>query len=148
MRGEVKVARHSPAAGPFGPGTRLYAGDRPVTVQRSRPHGPHLVVKLAGIDDRTAAGALRGADLEVPEADLPPTPEGTYYEFQLIGLAAVTPAGQALGTVSEVLATGANDVYVVRGEGGGEVLVPAIRDVVIGVDLGAGRMVVDLPEGL
>ena len=148
VRGEIKVARHSPAAGPLQPETRLLAGDREVTVERCRPHGGNLVVKLREIDDRTAAEKLRGTQLEVPEADLPPAPEGSYYEFQLVGLSAVSAGGEEIGTVSEVLATGANDVYVIGLPDGGQLLVPAIRDVVLSVDLEAGIMVVDPPKAL
>ena len=148
VKGEVKVARHSRTADPIEPGTRLYLADEQVMVEWSRASGKQLVVKLRGIDDRDAAERLRGSDMEIPESELPPAPEGMYYEFELIGLSAVTPAGDELGTVSEILATGANDVYVIATEDGNQVLVPAIRDVVLRVDTEAGQMVVDPPREL
>jgi len=79
--------------------------------------------------------------------DALPLEEGEYYCHQIEGLHAVTTEGERLGRVTEVLATGANDVYVVRGSQG-ELLLPAVKDVILRVDLEAGVLVVRLPEGL
>ena len=74
-------------------------------------------------------------------------PSGEYYQFQLLGLSVQTKEGNPLGTLSAVLQTGSNDVYVVESEGN-ELLIPAIEEVIIEVDLLNGRLIVDLPEGL
>ena len=76
-----------------------------------------------------------------------PLEQDEYYEYQIIGLAVWTTGGEYLGTVDEVISTGANDVYVVRGEER-EILIPAIEDVVLEINLAQGRMVVELMEGL
>jgi 16S rRNA processing protein RimM len=73
--------------------------------------------------------------------------EDEYYEHQIVGLAVWTAGGGYLGKVDEVMSTGSNDVYVVRGEGQ-EVLIPAIEDVVLEINLAQGRLVVELMEGL
>jgi 16S rRNA processing protein RimM len=97
------------------------------------------VLRLHGIDTREAAEALVGRYLEVEARALPP---GSYYWHQLEGLTVTDPAGGELGTLEEVFRAGENEVYRVVGPAG-ELLVPAIRDVVRRIDLEAGVMVVD-----
>jgi 16S rRNA processing protein RimM len=96
------------------------------------------ILRLEGISDREAAERLAGRYLEAPASPLPPD---TYYWHQLIGVAAVDEAGRELGHVVEVFRAGENEVYRIEGTGG-EVLVPALRDVVRSIDLAAGRIVV------
>jgi 16S rRNA processing protein RimM len=105
-------------------------------------------VSFTTVNDLGAAQALQGAELTIPVAELPVQPGGSYYQFQLIGLAAETPSGEKLGTVARILETGANDVYLIERPDGSELLVPAISDVVKQVDIDAGRLVVDPPPGL
>jgi 16S rRNA processing protein RimM len=105
------------------------------------------VLKLAGIDSATAAEALRHRVLEVPEGELRPLGEGEYYHFQILGLEVRTSAGEVLGRVEQIISTGSNDVFVVRGQRG-EVLIPAVDDVVKSVNLTVGRMEVEAVEGL
>ena len=96
------------------------------------------VLRLDGISDRAAAEQLAGRYLEAPAEPLPP---GTYYWHQLIGLTAVDEAGSELGNVVEVFRAGENEVYRIEGPDG-EILIPALREVVRSIDLPAGRMVV------
>ncbi len=96
------------------------------------------ILRLEGISDRAAAERLVGRYLEAPANPLPP---GTYYWHQLIGLAAFDEAGNELGQVVEVFRAGENEVYRIEGPSG-ELLVPALLDVVRSIDLGSGRMVV------
>lgn len=127
----------------------LYLGDegRPYTVERLRLQEGVALIKLAGCDDRDQAETLRGQLLQIPLEHAVPLEEGEYYHFQLIGVEVFTDGGECLGRVVEVLDTGANDVYVVRGRRG-EVLLPAIEDVVRQLDLEGRRMVVTLLPGL
>jgi 16S rRNA processing protein RimM len=97
------------------------------------------VLRLEGISDRSAAERVVGRYLEAPASPLAPD---AYYWHQLIGLSVVDEAGAALGTVVEVFRAGENEVYRIEGPGG-ELLVPALRQVVREIDLDAGRMVVD-----
>ncbi len=85
--------------------------------------------------------------LEIPISRLRPLPDGEYYQFQLLGLEVWTIAGELLGTISDILPTGSNDVYVVRSDTG-EMLIPAIEDVVKAVELDKGRLVIELMPGL
>jgi 16S rRNA processing protein RimM len=122
-------------------------GHRKAAVESIRRHGEDFVLALEGINDRDSAEQLRGQRLYMRLDDLPPLPAGTYYLHQVEGLTVVTESAERLGTVREILKTGANDVYVVRGEKG-EILLPAIQSVIREVHLDAGTMVVRLLEGL
>jgi 16S rRNA processing protein RimM len=145
VHGDVKVLPLTDFPERFQPGASLWVRGRRHEVRRSRWTGGLVYLGLSDIDSRDAAGELRGALLEVPEGDLTPLPEGQYYRFQIIGLEVYTPEGSSLGRVAEVLPTGSNDVYVIRG-GPRELLIPAIEDVVKEVDLKGGRLVVEPPE--
>ena len=109
---------------------------RSIAVAEARVHGRAVVAKLEGCDDRDAAAAWRGKLVAVPRAELPGTKSGEYYWADLIGLAVVNESAQALGRITGILQTGANDVLVVAGER--ERLIPFIADVIRHVDLGAG----------
>ena len=147
IRGDVKVLPLTDFPERFQPGAALWVRAGRREVRRSRWSRGFVYLGLVGVDSRQAAGELRGALLEVPEAELMPLPEGQYYRFQIIGLEVQTPEGAVLGRVAEILPTPGNDVYVVRG-GPRELLLPAIDDVVKDVDLEAGRLVVEPLEEL
>jgi 16S rRNA processing protein RimM len=116
-------------------------GWRAMDVEETHLHSGQLVVKLAGVDDRDQALALRGREVAVPRADLPPAGEGEFYWADLIGLAVVNVQGEILGKVEDLLETGANDVLVVKGDT--QHLLPYVDAVVLDVDLEAGRIQVD-----
>ena len=145
LKGELKVQVLSDNMARFRRGARLWAGQQKVTVAAAREAQGHLFVTLKGFDDRTSVDKLRHSMLQVPEADLPPLPEGEYYRFQLVGLTVVDRDGRVLGTLDEVIETGANDVYRVHPPHGPDVLLPALADVIVSVDLDGRRMVVDPP---
>lgn len=124
-------------------------------VESAERHGEDYVLRLEGVSERNAAAALHGALLEIPAAEVRPLPPGSFYRFEVVGLEVMDESGRRLGRVSDVLETGANDVYVVTREGvapeGGkgrrdEILVPALREVVLELNPTAGRMVVRLPR--
>ena len=107
-----------------------------------------VILKLAGIDDMDAAAKLRGAELYVSREDAVPLEEGEYYIADLLGMEVVSDEGVKLGFVKDVLETGANDVYVVRKNKGGEILLPAIHDCIREVDPENNVMKVHLMKGL
>jgi 16S rRNA processing protein RimM len=110
---------------------------------QGRAQGKGIVATLPGIDDRDAAAALVGSDIRVPRAALPPAAPGEYYWANLEGLEVVTMQGVPLGRVSHLVATGANDVLVIR-DGVRERLVPFLPgQFVTEVDIQGGRVVVD-----
>lgn len=113
-----------------------------IEVLACRKQGQGIVAKLAGIDDCDQAMALNGQRILVKQTDLPKLPEGKYYWQQLIGLT-VANAEQAIGEITSILETGANDVLVVQRQDKSEVLIPHIDSVVKEVDLDNGSMLVD-----
>lgn len=110
-------------------------------VEKWRLHKETLLLKLAGYDDRDRAEELRDMLVQIPIEEAVPLEQGEYYYFQLIGLRVETEDGEPLGQVTEVIDTGANDVYVVRGPRG-ELLLPAIESVILDLDLASNLMVV------
>ena len=106
-----------------------------------------FILKFSGIDTLAGARGLLGGWMTVPRESAPALPEGGYFHFQLLGLQVFTKEGERLGRVCEILETGSNDVYVVSNDGG-ELLLPALADVIREIDLAHGVMVVDLPDGL
>lgn len=146
QEGVVRVVPQSDNPRRFRVGATLWAGDTRYTIERVQRHGAQLLLTFAGMDAASAA-ALAGQALSVAEADVPAPPAGTYYHYQLIGMDVVSDAGKDLGTLTEVLETGANDVYVVRSPSA-EWLLPATPEVVMAVDLAAHRMTVHMMEGL
>ncbi len=107
---------------------------REVKVQECEAHGKTLVAQLPDCPDRNAAEKLKGLLIAVPRDSLPEQEEGEYYWSDLIGLAVVNEADVALGTVANLLETGANDVLVVQGDGG-EILIPFVASAIKRVDL-------------
>jgi len=109
---------------------------RETAVAEAKVQDRAVVARLEGCGDRDAAAALKGLLVAVPRAALPAAREGEYYWADLIGLAVTNTAGQALGQVTGMLETGANDVMVVAGER--ERLIPFIAEVIREVDLPGG----------
>ena len=101
-----------------------------------------VIAKLKGVEDRNAAEALKGTRLYVARAALPTPEEDEFYHADLVGLAAVTPDGASLGTVTAVHNFGAGDVIEIKPESGETLLVPFTDTTVPEIDLAAGRMVV------
>ena len=121
-----------------------YLGEasEPVEVLAGRRQGKRLVARLAGIDERDAAAALAGSTVHVDRAALPETAPGEYYWCDLLGLEVVNREGDSLGTVHEMMATGANDVMVVVGQR--QRMVPFVPgQYVDAVEFDAGRIRVD-----
>lgn len=149
VRGEVRVAIETDDPERFARLERVYLGDErvPYAVEGARLHKGQALLRLRGIDDRDAAEAWRSAWVYVAFEDALPLDEDEYYHYQLVGLEAITDGGESLGRVAEILTTGANDVYVIRGPRG-ELLLPAIGEVVLEIDLEANRMVVRPPQEL
>ena len=150
VRGEVRVAVHTDLPERFTWLEQVYVGENPpspMKVENVRFNQQWVLLKLAGIDDRNAAGTLRGAWLQVPEEEGIPLEEGEVYLYQLIGLTVRERGGRELGRLEEIIETPANDVYLVRGPLG-ELLLPAIADVILEIDAAAGEMIVELLPGI
>jgi 16S rRNA processing protein RimM len=146
LKGDLKVQPLSDFPNRFDVGSHLWLDGAPVRVERSRRQQGSVFLKLEGVDTRTAAEALRGKELQVQQAQ-PIYEKGRYYLHDIIGLEVVEADGSALGRLEDVMATGANDVFVVRGERG-ELLLPVVEDVIEDIDLRGKRIVVKLLPGL
>lgn len=112
-----------------------------------RFHKGNALIRLGGYERREDLEVLRGMWLLVPDTEAIPLEEGELFHYDLEGLEVVTEDGETLGTVVEILETGANEVFVVQGQGK-EILLPNIEEVVLQVDLDAGTMLVHLMPGL
>jgi 16S rRNA processing protein RimM len=117
-------------------------------ISRRRPHNNGLILGFEGIDTPEEAGKLRATLAYVETAGRPALPEGEYYHHQIIGLDVVDETGRELGRLTEIIETGANDVYVVHPAQGSDILLPALKEVILGVDLENKRMRVHLLPGL
>lgn len=115
---------------------------REVKALECEVHGKTLVAQLPDCPDRNAAEKLKGLLIAVPRGSLPEQDEGEYYWSDLIGLAVVNEAGVSLGTVANLLETGANEVLSVRGDGG-EILIPFVASAIKQVDLKNRTILVD-----
>ncbi len=124
------------------------AQPKPYHVTGMRMNGPFGLLKLDEIPDRTQADRLRGLFVLIDMEHAVPLEEGEFYLYQLIGVQVQTEDGETLGTLVDVLETGANDVYVVDSPQYGEILIPVLDEVVVDTDVAMGRLIVHLPDGL
>lgn len=129
-------------------GKSIESTPTPYKVENLRMNQGFGLLKLVGVDDRTAAENFRELLVMVDIAHAVPLAEDEIYLYQLIGLQVQTDDGRDLGILTEVLETGANDVYIVKGDLYGEVLIPVLQDTILKTDTDAGILLVKLPEGL
>lgn len=117
-------------------------------LQSARTGAKGWLLKIEGIEDRGEAEKLRGARIEIERSLLPPTEEGEFYYHDLIGAEVVTCAGIHVGVVASVFPRAGQDLLVVVSPAGKESLIPAVEPIIVEVDIEAGRIVIDPPEGL
>ncbi len=132
-------------------GTRVFVGDAhlPMLLKSVRPHSEGLLMRFEDMETPEQAGRYRNQLVSVKTADRPPLPEGYFYDHQLIGFEVVEDeSSKPIGTLSEIMRTGANDVYVVRRPDGSEVLLPVIASVVLHLDVSRRQIRVHLLPGL
>ena len=148
LQGHVRVQSLTDFPERFAPGARVFIDEQPYAIEACHWQRRTPCLLLSGVRSPEAADALRGRLLEVPDAEHPAFSENEFYVDDVEGCRVETLDGTVLGTVREVLQPGANDVYVVERGARRDLLVPAIRSVVLRVDVPAQRIVVDLPPGL
>jgi 16S rRNA processing protein RimM len=149
IRGEVKLwsfTEDPMAVAHYGP-LETADGARCFEIEAARPAKDHLVARIAGVGDRNAAEKLRNIDLFVPRERLPPIEEAdTFYHADLVGLAAISENGAALGTVVAIHNFGAGDLIEIQPAAGGEpLLLPFNETTVPTIDLRVGRIVIVPP---
>jgi 16S rRNA processing protein RimM len=152
LKGTNKFKSYAESLSVFYPGQSILICDsrnRETRVELNwvKSHTKTPLIAFKGITDRDRAEALIGAELFIPETELPELDKDSYYWFELIGIEVYTTQGNYLGRITSIFPTGSNDVYVVKDKNK-EVLIPALESVVLDIDLELKRMRVDLPEGL
>lgn len=151
VRGELKVRSLTDIPDRFSQLEAVYLGTdyQRFVIERVRPYkGEVIILKLAGIDDANAAETLRYQNLSIPLNQLAQLPPGSYYQHDIVGLTVLLPAGSELGRVVDILETGSNDVYIVQTPMGEQVMIPAIKEVIKGIDLIRHTMSIEPLPGL
>ncbi|MEU6344984.1 ribosome maturation factor RimM [Streptomyces sp. NPDC046977] len=153
IKGEVSVeVRTDEPESRLAPGAVLTtdpASAGPLTIETGRVHSGRLMLRFAGVKDRTGAEALRNVLLiaEVDPEERPEDPE-EFYDHQLIDLDVVTVDGTEVGRITEISHLPFHDLLVVERPDGSEVMVPFVGEIVPEIDLEAQRAVIDPPPGL
>jgi len=132
------------------PGTYIYVGEKKqaIKITRRRPHSEGMILGFEGISTAEQTEKYRAQTVYVKGDDRPPLPEGEYYHPQIIGMNVVDESGAALGVITEIIETGANDVYVVKNADEREILLPALKQVLLDINLDTKTMRVHLLPGL
>jgi 16S rRNA processing protein RimM len=144
VKGELRLKLFTDDADKLQQFDHLFVGGIEMRLLSVRRGGNTAVARFEGIADRSAAEALRGSLVEVDRSALPPLEQGEYYHADLVGLPAVSAAGETVGTIVAVENYGAGDLLEIEGEGGKRSLIPFKEGI---ADLVDGRIVVD-PEFL
>ncbi len=150
VAGEVLVEIYTDFPENLRPEVTVYAGNRhlPLTICSRRAHKKGLLLAFIGFDTPEQVGRFRNQILYVERIGASELPEGEYYYHELLGLSVFDENGTVLGEVTEILETGANDVYVVTNEARQEMLLPAIAEVILDINLVSRSIKVRIPPGL
>jgi 16S rRNA processing protein RimM len=148
VKGEISMEVYTDFPERLRVGSEVYIGDshKPLHITHKRNKDQLLLLTFEGYADCDQVNTLRNEVVYTRADKLPQLPEGQYYHHQLIGLRVTDESGAELGTLAEILETGANDVYIVRSPDRADLLLPAIESVIIQVDLEKGTIVSRPPE--
>ena len=147
LRGEVKVYNYSGYRERYEELDSILVEDKEYEIEKVRYQQEMVILKLQGVNDRNAAEALKNRDVYITEEDLVELPEDTFYIRDLIGLKVVDNSG-VIGVMKDVLQPSAQDVYVIKTDGGQELMVPAVKEFVKEINLKEGYVKVELIEGM
>lgn len=153
VRGELRIEATTDDPSRFGALEFVLLGRNADKLERfdvraARMHHNQVLLQLEGVDSREAAGRLRSLTVFVPIEEAIPLDEGEFFIFQLYGMQVVSDSGEPLGTIEDVIQTSANDVFVVRGDAYGEILLPDTEEVVLSIDGDQRVVTVRLIPGL
>ncbi len=150
VRGEMVMDIQTDFPERFKSKTEVFVGysHKSMVIESARPQNDALLIKFSGLETPEDAGRYRNQPVYVLTADRPPLPSGYFYEHQLMGFAVVDEKNETIGTLSEIMRTGANDVYVVQRADKTEVLLPVIPSVVLSIDAANRVIHVHLIPGL
>jgi 16S rRNA processing protein RimM len=129
-------------------GLQVFVGNahRPLKIASARENGKTMLIRFEGVEDCDQAAAYRNQFVMISKSDASPLAEGRFYHHEVIGMQVFDEGGVLLGVLTEIIMTGANDVYVIQPENGEEILLPAIKEFVKEIDRGSNRMTVQLPQ--
>ena len=152
IRGEVKIFSYARTAEEFETLESLYCGSTegesvPCSIESVRMRGKDIYLKLTGVDDRTAAEAFRGKYLFVEESQKKKLPKEKFFVDDIVGCTVIDEEGKKVGTVRSVDALPGQMMYTVRTRNG-DVMLPAVQEFVLSVDVDKKQIVVRPPEGL
>lgn len=122
--------------------------ERDLVISTVRPHADRLLVRFDGVDDAEGARSLAGGYLSIPDEAAAPAPDDYYYAHEVEGWRCEDPAGHELGKAVEIARTAGGAMLLLDSGGVEPVPVPFVRPIVVSVDRGARRIVLDPPEGL
>lgn len=147
VSGEIQMEVYTDFPERLQPQKTVYVGPayEPLQIASLRRHNLLILISFDGFEDRDQVGRLRNQIVYVSGESLPALPEGEYYHHELLGLAVFNESGVGLGVLTEILETGANDVYLVETAEGKELMLPAIDDVILAIDLAERTMRVRPP---
>jgi 16S rRNA processing protein RimM len=150
VHGEIVMDLHTDFPERLKPDRKLFVGEghQLLTLESTRSHGDNVLVKFRGIETPEDAGQYRNKWVYVKTSEIPALPEGQIYQHQLLGMTVIDESNKVLGELSEIIETGANDVYVVKDDAGKELLLPAIPSVILDIDPDRRLIRVHLLEGL
>jgi 16S rRNA processing protein RimM len=150
VHGDVLLELYTDFPERLQPGKIVFLGEghERVIIVRQRSHNQGMVLAFEGFDTPEAIGRFRNQTLYVTSAGLPDLPDGVFYFHELFNLNVEDDTSMPLGILTEIIKTGANDVYVVTTPSGNEILLPAIPEVIKDVNLDEHRMTVHLMPGL
>jgi len=150
IKGEVRVVPLTENIQRFNDLKYVYLDDEKLinmNVDYVKYHKNNVILKFKGLDSIDEAEKLKGIYILVNRENAMALPEGSYFICDLIGICVYDVEGKNLGSITDILNTGSNDVYVVR-DGKNELLIPALKTVVKEINIQDNRIIVDLPEGL
>lgn len=147
LRGEVKVYNYSGYKERYEELDRIIVENTEYEIEKVRYQQEMVILKLAGVDNRNDAEAMKNKDVFITEEDLDELPDDTFYIRDLIGLQAVDDSGR-IGIVKDVLQPSAQDVYVIKTDSGRDILVPVVKEFVKEVNLEEGFIRLSLIEGM
>ncbi len=145
--GHFKVRQITDFPKRFSAGSKIYIDRLPFSIEHSSFQKSGFIIKINGIDNPEDAANLRGKQIEIDRSQLKSLANGQYYHFQLTGLEVFTDKGEPVGRLKQVLDSPGNDIYVVEGKEG-EILIPAVEDVIKLVDVKNRRIVIEAIDGL
>ena len=148
LKGEVKVYNYSDYKERFEEIDHVFVEEEPYKIENTRYMKDLAILKLSGVQDRNGAEALKDKDLYITEDMLRSLPEDTYYIKDLIGIQVVNQAGEPVGILCDVIQNSAQDLYEIQLEDQRKILIPAVEEFILDINMEERKITVHVIEGL